>query len=169
MKRLILVATVATALAPAALGQESATALRAEMLLGSWACKQVKKDDAEGDIASRFTYAANGGFSYELAVNGAIPHGPPIELSGKGAGTWTLKSDPELAKDGVDRLAEIFSSFTITSATLNGQAFDLAEAQAMWGGNPLGKDNEALALISPDKLGKLSTVTGGMTRCVRPE
>jgi len=169
VKRLILIAMAATALAPAARGQDGATTARADMLLGSWTCTQVKEDDGEGDLTSRFTYAADGGLSYELAVKGAIPHGLPIELSGTGVGAWTLKPDPQLAKDGVERLQESFSSFTITSAKLDGQAIDPAAAQAMWGGNLFGKDIEALALISADKLGKISMLTGAMTRCVRPE
>lgn len=168
MKRLALAVLVSAIPAPAALSQEN-TAARAEMLLGSWTCSQAKRDDGEGELTTRFTYAAGGALQFEFAMKGAIPHGLPIELSGTGAGTWKLEPDPDGEKDGVDRLTETMTSSTITSAKLNGQAIDPAEAQAMWGGNLFGKDNEKLALVSPGKLSKLRVLTGTATGCVRPE
>jgi hypothetical protein len=167
VKRLIFAAMASAILAPAALGQEN-TAARAEMLQGSWTCVQVKKDDAEGDLTTRFTYAVDGTFQHEFAMTGAIPHGPSIEVSGTGAGTWKLEPDPEWGKQSMDRLTETMSSSTVTSAKLAGQIVDPAEAQAMWGANLFGKNNEVVAVISSTTLGKLSVLTGSVTRCVRP-
>lgn len=169
MKRLMIGLATSAVLAPTALGQEADTAARAALLLGSWTCKEVKEDNAESSLVTRFTYAANGTFSYEIAVKGEIPHGLPIELAGTGVGTWRLAPDAEWAKESMDRLTETASSFTITSAKLDGHTVDPSQAQAMWGGTPFGKDNEAIARVSSTLLGKFSMLTGSMTRCVRPE